>query len=188
MKYILLIEELPSETLFDTGINFVGFEEISYRSSAPFDDRATVNYDDEELTKWKNSIHALITESPLGKVQVTVIRAEPRNTSNDEAQLPQAHFSDLQIKLPVKIPREGLTIVRAPKAEGIKEYIVSYLHVSLNDEVKLDQEIFELEADKANIAFSAPVTGKVVDIYVKLGATIKPGDAILAIDKQDSVP
>lgn len=81
--------------------------------------------------------------------------------------------------------QKDLTIIRAPKNEGIDSYLVSYFYIDINDEVKLDQEIFELEADKANIAFPAPVAGKVVEIYVNLGATIKPGDAILAIDKQN---
>lgn len=83
--------------------------------------------------------------------------------------------------------QENLTIVRAPENEGIGNYLISYFYIDINDEVKFDQEIFELEADKANIAFPAPVAGKVVDIYVSLGDTIKPGDAILAIDKQDNV-
>lgn len=181
MKYILLIEELSPETLPDTVINFIGFEEIEWDDNC---DLATIEYDQKAIDQWKNSIHGLLASSPLsGKFQVTVIKTG--SMISDEIPVVKCSGSEA---IPAKkpIPREGLTIVRAPKNEGIKEYIVSYLHVKIDDEVKLDQEIFELEADKANIAFPAPVTGKIVEIYVKPGETIKPGDAILAIDKQDS--
>jgi len=95
------------------------------------------------------------------------------------------HPKKLNIKLGTQ---KDLTIVQVPENGGADSYLVSYLHVDVNDEVKLDQQIFELETDKANLSFTASVVGKVVDIYVSLGATVKPGDAILAIDKQDKIP
>ncbi|MEK7298843.1 MAG: biotin/lipoyl-containing protein, partial [Candidatus Margulisiibacteriota bacterium] len=49
--------------------------------------------------------------------------------------------------------------------------------------VKMDDEIVELETDKASLPLAAPVSG-VLKILVKAGTTVKVGDVIGVIDEK----
>ncbi len=54
--------------------------------------------------------------------------------------------------------------------------------VSVGDTIAEDQPLLELETDKATIEVPSPVSGKVKEIHVKDGETIKVGQLILTVE------
>jgi pyruvate dehydrogenase E2 component (dihydrolipoamide acetyltransferase) len=72
--------------------------------------------------------------------------------------------------------------VRLPAlAENVSSGVVVKLLVSEGDQVEMDQEILELETEKAVAVVPAPEAGKVVKIHVKEGDEIKVGQVILTL-------
>ncbi len=59
--------------------------------------------------------------------------------------------------------------------------IVSVL-VNEGDVVKAQQDVIEIETDKAVIAVPSDVAGKVTKIHVARGQSIKPGQVVMSID------
>lgn len=63
--------------------------------------------------------------------------------------------------------------------EGIHEGEVLAVLVSVGDEVKEGDPIFEVETDKAAVEIPSPYTGTVKEILVKQGDIVKVGDALM---------
>ena len=75
MKYVLLIDELPEDSLPSESIGFHGFEQIDWHSAVPFDDRASISYDEDSIEKWKTGIRKLIWEVfPEKKISISVVQ------------------------------------------------------------------------------------------------------------------
>src|SRR4051812_21809871 len=72
-----------------------------------------------------------------------------------------------------KLPELGENIASAD--------IVSVL-VNEGDVIKAQQDVIEIETDKAVIAVPSDVAGKVTKIHVARGQAVKPGQVILNID------
>jgi pyruvate dehydrogenase E2 component (dihydrolipoamide acetyltransferase) len=72
--------------------------------------------------------------------------------------------------------------VKLPElAEGVEEAEVVSVLISEGDEIEKDQNILELETDKAVAELPSPEGGKVTKIHVKAGDTVKVGDTILSL-------
>lgn len=65
--------------------------------------------------------------------------------------------------------------------EGIIEAQVIKLLVAEGDEVALDQNLFEVETDKAAVEIPSPFAGKVTTVHVTEGQTVNVGDAMITI-------
>ncbi len=76
------------------------------------------------------------------------------------------------MKVEIKIPSVG---------ESVSEGTVGAILKPTGSQVKVDEEIFELETDKVNQAVYAPAAG-VVTLSVKSGDTVKVGQVVGSID------
>ena len=72
--------------------------------------------------------------------------------------------------------------------EGVTEGTVSQILVSEGDEVREGQGIVELESDKAVAEIPSSVSGKVVEVRVEEGQTIRVGDVILVLEAAAQSP
>ena len=63
--------------------------------------------------------------------------------------------------------------------EGVHEGEVLAVHVSAGQEVKEGDIILEVETDKAAVEIPSPFSGKVAEIMVKPGDTVKVGDVMM---------
>ena len=76
--------------------------------------------------------------------------------------------------------------VRLPQiSEGIETAQIIQVLVKVGDLVKVEQSLMELETDKASFELPSPVEGKVTEIAVKEGQTLKVGELILKVDTED---
>ncbi len=66
--------------------------------------------------------------------------------------------------------------------ENVKEGDVVRVLVKAGDTIAVDQPIFELETDKATIEVPSTVAGTVVEMKIKQGDKVKPGQTILTVD------
>lgn len=67
-------------------------------------------------------------------------------------------------------------------AEGIETADVAAIHVAPGDSVTAGQIVMELETEKAVMELPCPHAGKIAQILVKKGQTVKVGQPILQID------
>ena len=67
--------------------------------------------------------------------------------------------------------------------EGVKNADVAQIYVSLGDMITVDQNVMELETDKAVADLPCTIAGKVVEILTSEGDTISIGQAVLVIDE-----
>ena len=67
--------------------------------------------------------------------------------------------------------------------ENVKEATISKITVKIGDIVKKGQTIIEIETDKAVAEIPISLDGKVVEINIKEGQKVKPGDLILKIEE-----
>lgn len=66
--------------------------------------------------------------------------------------------------------------------DGVKSGDVASINVAVGDMVEVDQIVIEVETDKAVLSLPCPHAGKVTQVLVKKGQTIKPGAPILMIE------
>lgn len=69
--------------------------------------------------------------------------------------------------------------------ENITEAEVAELLVSEGDQIEAEQNVVELETEKAVVELPCPHAGTVAKVHVTEGATIKVGDVVLTIDEGD---
>jgi len=62
------------------------------------------------------------------------------------------------------------------------ETLLNFWYVDEGQDVKAGDDLAELVTDKAAFNLPASVTGRVVKILVKEGATVKPGDKLVEIE------
>jgi len=75
------------------------------------------------------------------------------------------------------------TEVRLPElGDGIESGDVLEIFVSVGDEIAVDQDVIEMETDKATVAVPSPVAGKVTKISVSEGDTVPIGNVILEVE------
>lgn len=78
----------------------------------------------------------------------------------------------------VKVPTPG---------ESIAEVEVAVWHVSSGDLVRKNQELADIESDKATLSLTAPESGK-IEILVEAGTTVKVNSIACRIDGSVAVP
>lgn len=78
------------------------------------------------------------------------------------------------MKVEIKVPSPG---------ESITEATIANWLVDNGDQVEKDQEIVEIDSDKATLAISADESGK-IDIKVEAGETVEVGSVIATIDTE----
>ena len=66
--------------------------------------------------------------------------------------------------------------------EEIEEADVLQVHIAVGDEVVLEQAILEIETEKATLDVPSSVAGVVTAIHVRVGDTIRPGDAVITVN------
>jgi pyruvate dehydrogenase E2 component (dihydrolipoyllysine-residue acetyltransferase) len=77
--------------------------------------------------------------------------------------------------------------VRLPAlAENVNSGVVVKILISEGDQIEKDQEMLELETEKAVAVVPAPEAGKVVKIHVKEGDEIKVGQSILSLSAAEA--
>lgn len=77
----------------------------------------------------------------------------------------------------VKIPEVGESITDVEILQWLK---------SEGDDVEVDEDLAELETDKATMQFPSPVSGRIVELLKKDGETAKVGEVIARIDENGS--
>ena len=76
--------------------------------------------------------------------------------------------------------------VRLPQiSEGIESAEIIQVLVKVGDLVKVEQSLMELETEKATFELPSEVEGKVTEISVKEGQTLKVGELVLKVDTED---
>lgn len=70
--------------------------------------------------------------------------------------------------------------------EGVESADVSRIYVSQGDEIAADQNIMELETEKAVADLPCPHEGKVTKVHVSEGDTIDVGQALLTIEEANA--
>lgn len=72
--------------------------------------------------------------------------------------------------------------IRLPSlGEGVDQGVVANVLVKEGDEIRKDQPILELESEKAVASIPSPSSGKVTQIHIKMGDTVKVGQLILSL-------
>src|SRR3989344_1504355 len=66
--------------------------------------------------------------------------------------------------------------------EGITEGEIVRWKVKEGDVVKQDQELADIETDKAIVQLPSPRPGKILKIHVKEGTVVKVGQVLVTID------
>ncbi len=66
--------------------------------------------------------------------------------------------------------------------EDIEEADVLQVYVGVGDQIALEQPIAEIETEKATLDLPSSVAGVVIELHVKPGDTIRPGDPVLSVD------
>ena len=76
--------------------------------------------------------------------------------------------------------------VRLPQiSEGIESAEIIQVLVKVGDLVKVEQSLMELETEKATFELPSEVEGRVTEIAVTEGQTLKAGELILKVDMED---
>ena len=70
-------------------------------------------------------------------------------------------------------------------AEGVGEATVSYWHFKEGERVEEGQDLVELSTDKATFNLPAPCSGTLIEILSQEGETIKVGEALANIEKEE---
>lgn len=65
--------------------------------------------------------------------------------------------------------------------EGIKSADVSSISVKVGDTITADQNVMEVETDKAVVELPCSIAGQITQVHVQAGSTIKPGDPLLTL-------
>ncbi|MCR4336530.1 MAG: 2-oxo acid dehydrogenase subunit E2 [Candidatus Omnitrophica bacterium] len=79
--------------------------------------------------------------------------------------------------------------IRLPEVgENIKGGTVVKVSVSVGDQVKKDQDLLELETEKASFPVPSPTAGVVKEILVKEGQEVKVGTVVIRLETTDSAP
>lgn len=65
--------------------------------------------------------------------------------------------------------------------EGIKSADVSSLSVKVDDTITAGQNVMEVETDKAVVELPCSIAGRITQIHVQPGASIKPGSPLLTL-------
>ncbi len=81
---------------------------------------------------------------------------------------------------------ELVDVVVPTAGESVTEADVGEWSVKVGDVVKADDILVELETDKAAQEVPSPVAGTIVNIAVKSGATVHPGELLVQIDPSGS--
>ncbi len=72
--------------------------------------------------------------------------------------------------------------------ENIESGDVLSIFVSVGDTITADQDIVEIETDKATMPVPSPTPGKVLKVLVSEGDTVEVGAALLEIEATEAVP
>lgn len=81
-----------------------------------------------------------------------------------------------------------LTDFKIPEVgENITSGVVTKLFVKVGDTVTKDQNLLELETDKAVIEVPSPIAGTIKEILIKEGATVKVGQPVMKIDSSSHI-
>ena len=79
----------------------------------------------------------------------------------------------------VKLPEVG---------ENIDSGTVVSVEVKVGDTVKKDQDLFELETEKASLPVPSPAAGVIKEILIAAGDEVKIGQVVLKMDEADAAP
>ncbi|GJL78345.1 MAG: hypothetical protein NPINA01_13340 [Nitrospinaceae bacterium] len=77
-------------------------------------------------------------------------------------------------------------IVLPELGDGIESADVVSVSVSEGDEVEKDSTVFELETEKAVFDFPSPQSGRITEIRIKVGDTIKVGQVLFTLDSKEN--
>jgi pyruvate dehydrogenase E2 component (dihydrolipoamide acetyltransferase) len=81
------------------------------------------------------------------------------------------------------------TAVKLPElGENIKTADVLALMVKPGDVIQKEQPVIEIESEKATAEVPCPVGGKIVEVHVKKGQKIKPGQVIVTVEEGAPAP
>lgn len=79
----------------------------------------------------------------------------------------------------IKVPALG---------EGVNSGDVLEVFVKVGDTIKLNDNIVELETDKATVTIPSTVAGKVVEVLVGSGVTVNVGQALVKVEAAAAIP
>ena len=78
-------------------------------------------------------------------------------------------------------------LVRVPDLGDFSDVDIIEVLVAVGDAVDAEQGLITLETDKATMDVPSPVAGKILELKVKAGGTISPGDAVALIQPSAAV-
>ncbi len=87
---------------------------------------------------------------------------------------------------PAKGAKKTINFVIPDLGENIESGTIAKILVSAGDSIKKEQGLLELETDKAVVEVPSEVEGKVKEIFVEEGETVKVGQKILSIETVES--
>jgi len=85
-----------------------------------------------------------------------------------------------QVKVAGQVPPEPM-LIKVPDLGDFHDVDVIEILVGVGDEVDAEQGLITLETDKATMDVPTPVAGRVLELRVKAGGTVNPGDAVALI-------
>jgi pyruvate/2-oxoglutarate dehydrogenase complex dihydrolipoamide acyltransferase (E2) component len=71
-------------------------------------------------------------------------------------------------------------------AENVETAEVSRLLIAEGDELQAEQNVMELESEKASFPLPCPYAGKVAKIHVKEGDTVSVGQTLLEVEETEA--
>src|SRR5512143_224442 len=74
-----------------------------------------------------------------------------------------------------------MDVVMPQLGETVAEGTVAAWHKAIGDEVSAEEPLFEVETDKATTSIPAPAPGRLVEILVPAGSTVKVGTRLAVI-------
>ena len=74
--------------------------------------------------------------------------------------------------------------VLLPDIGDFSDVEIIEIHVSVGDEVAVEESILTLESDKATMDVPSPIAGKVTNLAIAIGDKISEGDHILSVETQ----
>ena len=73
-------------------------------------------------------------------------------------------------------------IIKVPNIGDFKSVEIIEVLVKNGEEIKKGDPLITLESDKSSVEVPSPLSGKILNINVKIGDKVSEGDTVLEID------
>ncbi|MDB5385453.1 MAG: aceF [Planctomycetaceae bacterium] len=124
--------------------------------------------------------------APAAAAKPAAAATSPAKPAPAPAPAPNA---TAQASKPAASSAGGTQVFNCPNlGEGIKSADVSSISVKVGDTITANQNVMELETDKAVVELPCSIAGKITQVHVAPGAMVKPGSPLLTLTTAASAP